>query len=167
MKDIAIEEKLTAAIHWMEKISDEQTGPDCAEEDRNGDAPMMKWTREELNKLGTADELQIASFRRDGTLRNPVTIWVVCHGDDLYVRSAYGRRAAWFRGAQMRNEGRIRAEGVKKDVIFLEVDPNLSDEINAAYRTKYRRHGATYVNMMVSPEARSATIKLAPHSASS
>ena len=40
-------------------------------------------------------------------------------------------------------------------------------EIDAAYRTKYRRHGATYVNMMVSPEARSTTIKLTPRSASS
>ena len=127
----------------------------------------MTWTRDELNKIGTAEELQIASLRCDGTLRNPVTIWVVRVGDELYVRSAYGRSAAWFRGAQTRHGGRIRASGVEKDVIFLDADPNLNDEIDAAYRTKYHRHGATYVNMMVSAEARSATIKLAPHSASS
>jgi len=128
---------------------------------------MTTWMRDELNKIGTAEELQIASLRCDGTLRNPVTIWVVRVGDELYVRSAYGRSAAWFRGALMRHEGRIRAGGVEKDVIFLDADPNLNDEIDAAYRTTYRRRGATYVNMMVRPEARSATIKLAPHSASS
>jgi hypothetical protein len=67
----------------------------------------------------------------------------------------------------VRHEGRIRAGGVEKDVIFMDADPHLNDEIDATYRRKYRRHGATYVNMMVSPEARSATIKLAPRSASS
>jgi hypothetical protein len=128
---------------------------------------MTTWTRDELNKIGTAEELEIAPLRRDGTLRKSVTIWAVRVGDDLYVRSAYGRNAAWFRGAQVRHAGRIRAGGVENDVIFLDADPKLNDEIDAAYRTKYRRHGATYVNMMVSPEARSTTIKLAPRSASS
>lgn len=128
---------------------------------------MTTWTRDELNNIGTAEEMKIAPLRRDGTPRDPVTIWVVRLGDDLYVRSAYGRSSAWFRGAQLRHEGRISADGVKKDVIFLDADPNLNDEIDNAYRTKYRRHGAQYVNMMVSPEARSATIKLAPRSAGS
>lgn len=123
---------------------------------------MTTWTRDELSKVGTAEELEIAPLRRDGTLRNPVTIWVVRVGDDLYVRSAYGRSSKWFRGVQVRHEGRIRAGGVEKDVTFLKADPHLNDEIDAAYRGKYRRHGARYVNMMVSAEARSATIKLSP-----
>ncbi len=128
---------------------------------------MTTWTRDELDKIGSAEELEIAPLRRDGTVRKPVTIWIVRVGDDLYVRSGYGRNSAWFRGVQVRHEGRIRAGGVEKDVILMDADPNLSDEIDAAYRTRYRRHGATYVNMMTSPEARSATIKLAPRSASS
>jgi hypothetical protein len=49
-------------------------------------------------------------------------------------------------------------------VVFLDVAPDLNDDIDAAYRTKYHRHGATYVNMMVSAAARSATIKLAARS---
>ena len=52
---------------------------------------MMRWTNDELDKIGIADELEIAPLRRDGTLRTPVTIWVVRHGDDLYVRSYRGR----------------------------------------------------------------------------
>ncbi|MBV8362131.1 MAG: DUF2255 family protein [Deltaproteobacteria bacterium] len=123
---------------------------------------MTIWTRTELDKIGTADELQIAPVRRDGTFQKPVTIWVVRVGDELYVRSAYGRSAAWFRGAKVRHEARIRAGDFEKDVTLLETDPNLNDQIDAAYRTKYRRYGTTYVNMMVSSEARSATIKLVP-----
>jgi hypothetical protein len=38
---------------------------------------MNAWTGDELDKIGTADELEIAPLRRDGTQRNPVTIWVV------------------------------------------------------------------------------------------
>ncbi len=52
---------------------------------------MTTWMSEELNKIGNAEELQIASLRHDGTLRKPVTIWVVRLGDDLYVRSVNGR----------------------------------------------------------------------------
>ena len=129
---------------------------------------MTTWTSDELTKIGAAEELRIASLRSDGTLRNPVTIWIVRHGDDLYVRSVNGRTAAWFRGAQARHEGRIWAGGVEKDVTFVEeADADLNDQIDAAYRTKYRRYGARYVNPMVAPEARAATIKLVPCSTSS
>jgi hypothetical protein len=44
---------------------------------------MPGWTSDELARIGTATELEIASRRRDGTLRNPRTIWVVRVGDDL------------------------------------------------------------------------------------
>jgi hypothetical protein len=36
---------------------------------------MTAWTKDELTRIGTAQELEIASLRRDGTLRTPVTIW--------------------------------------------------------------------------------------------
>jgi len=41
-----------------------------------------QWTSDQLDKVGTAEELQIASIRRDGTLRKPVTVWVARDGDD-------------------------------------------------------------------------------------
>jgi hypothetical protein len=128
---------------------------------------MTTWTSDELNKIGNAEELEIAALRRDGTLRKPVTIWVVRLGDALYVRSYRGRDGAWFRGTQVRHEGHIRAGGVAKDVAFVEeADPDLNDQIDAAYRTKYRRYDAQYVNPMVALEARAATIKLVPRSTS-
>jgi hypothetical protein len=123
---------------------------------------MTAWTSDELTKVGAAEELQLASVRRDGTLRNPVTIWVVRHGEDLYVRSVNGRTGAWFRGAQVRHEGHVRAGGVDKDVTFLNADHEVNDQIDAAYRTKYRRYAASIISHIVSPQARSATIKLVP-----
>jgi hypothetical protein len=122
---------------------------------------MAAWTSDELDKIATADELELASAKRDGTLRKPVTIWVVRHGDDLYVRSWRGRTSTWFRSSQDRHEGHIRAGGVDKDVVFAEVD-DVNDEVDAAYRAKYDRYDATYVDPMVGPEARAATIKLVP-----
>jgi hypothetical protein len=126
---------------------------------------MTAWTSDELDKIGTADELEIAPLRRDGTLRNPVTIWVVRLGDHLYVRSWRGRRGAWYRAAQVRHEGHIQAGGVDKDVTFVEeTDSAINDQIDAAYRTKYRRYGARYVDPMVGPEARATTLELVPRS---
>lgn len=124
---------------------------------------MTIWMSEELNKIGRAEELRIASFRRDGTLRKPVIIWVVRIGDDIYVRCVNGRKGAWFRGALSRHEGRIWAGGVEKDVTFVEEpDPDVNDQIDAAYLTKYRRY-PQYVSPMVTPDVRAATIKLVPH----
>ena len=124
---------------------------------------MTKWTSDELNKIGEAEELRIASLRSDGTLRKPVIIWVVRVGDDLYVRSVNGRTSAWFRGTQVRLEGHIQAGGVDKAVAFVEEStPEVNEQIDAAYRTKYRRYAASIISTTVSPEARSATIKLVP-----
>jgi hypothetical protein len=123
---------------------------------------------DELNKIGKAEELQIRSLRRDGTLRNPVTIWVVRVGDDLYVRAYKGRTGAWFRGTQTRHVGHIRAGGVDKDVTFVEEsDASVNSQVDAAYRSKYRKYSAEYINPMVAPDARSATIKLVPRSTGS
>src|SRR5437016_13937932 len=117
---------------------------------------MTAWTSDELNKIGAAEELKIASVSRDGRRRNPVTIWVVRRGDDLYVRSVNGRTGVWFRGAQVRHEGRIGAGGLEKDVTFVAADPGLNDQIDAAYRTKYRRYVASIVGCIVIPSTRTA-----------
>ena len=122
---------------------------------------MSAWTSEELNKIGAAEELEIASLRSDGTVRDPVTIWVVRVGDDLYVRSVNGRTSNWFRGAQDRHEAHIHTGGVDKDVLLVETDES-TDEIDAAYRAKYRRYSASIVNTTLTPQARAATLKLTP-----
>ena len=123
---------------------------------------MNTWTSDELNQIGSAEELQLQSLRRDGTLRSPVTMWVVRIGDELYVRAVHGRNSPWFRGVLTRRAGHVRAGGVEKDVTFVEeANPDINDKIDAAYLAKYARY-PQYVAPMVTPEVRAATIKLVP-----
>jgi hypothetical protein len=126
---------------------------------------MTSWTEDELNKIDAAEELEIAALRPDGTSRKPVTIWVVQVEEGIYVRSAYGTNAAWYRATKVRDEGHIEVANLRKDVTFDAADPAVADQLDEAYRNKYRRHGALYVDSVTTAEARSTTIKLVPRGA--
>ncbi len=128
---------------------------------------MTRWASDQLDKVGRAEEVQIASVGPDGTLGKPVTVWIVRHGDDLYVRSVRGKKAHWFRGTQERHEGRVRAGGVQQDVVFVDADHDIDDEVDADYRAKYRRYAGSILNSVLTPEARATTMKLAPRSTGS
>src|SRR5262245_41151000 len=123
---------------------------------------MAVWASDELDKIGSADELQIQSSRQDGSLREPVTIWVVRLGDDLYVRSVKGRESWWFRGTQDQGKGHIQAGGVEKDVTFVEPGDSVDARLDAAYRSKYGHYDARFVDPTVTPMAQSATLMLVP-----
>ena len=128
---------------------------------------MTNWIKDELLRIGAAEELQIASLRRDGTLRKRVIIWIVRVEDDLYIRCVNGRAGAWFRGVQSQYAGRIWAAGVEKEVSFIEeIDPDLNGKIDEAYLTKYGRY-PQWVAPMVTPEVRAATLKLVPRTTGS
>ncbi len=120
------------------------------------------WTADELSTIGAADEVQPASFGQDGTLSEPVTIRVVRLGDDLYVRAFKRRASPWFRGTQSRRAGHIDAGGPQKDVEFVDPEPSPGGELDAKYRSKYRRYGPRYVDPIVALDARPATLKLVP-----
>jgi hypothetical protein len=121
---------------------------------------MTTWTSDELTRIGSAEELEIAPKRRDGSLAPPRTIWVVRHGNDLYVRSVNGRDSTWFRGTQARHEGHIEAGGVSKDVTLADAGDDIGDDLDAVYRDKYRRYAASIVDSIMTPQARAATLKL-------
>ncbi|MFI6006062.1 DUF2255 family protein [Streptomyces sp. NPDC051366] len=44
---------------------------------------MTDWNGTDLEKIAAAEELDLASERSNGTLRDPVTMWVVRSGDRL------------------------------------------------------------------------------------
>lgn len=123
---------------------------------------MSRWSADDLNRIARAEEVQITSMRRDGTFRRPVTIWAVRAGDDVYVRSVNGRKGHWFSGVEERHQGRIRAGGVDRDVTFKDAGADHRDEIDAAYRAKYRRYSGPVLNSVLTPGARAATLKLEP-----
>lgn len=119
------------------------------------------WASDELERIDAADQLDLASVRRDGSSRRPVTMWVVRVDDDLYVRSVNGRDSTWFRRAQGRHQALIRAGGVEKDVELVETDEH-GEAVDAAYEAKYGRRYATIVPSIVAARARAATLKLVP-----
>ncbi|WP_406491293.1 DUF2255 family protein [Streptomyces sp. NBC_01604] len=120
------------------------------------------WTNDELDRVGSAEELVIASVRRNGVLSKPRTIWVVRVGDGIYVRSVYGPTSDWFRTTRSRQEGHIRAGGVDKDVSFLDADHDINDQVDAAYRSKYGQYAAEIIEAITSPKASTTTMQLVP-----
>ena len=62
--------------------------------------------------------------------------------------------------ADLSNVVAIAAGGMHS--LAVKADATVNDAIDAAYRTKYHRYGARYVDPMVAPAARAATIKLVP-----
>ena len=124
---------------------------------------MTTWTSDELDRIGSADELRITSPRADGTLRPYVPIWVVRVGDDLYVRSYRGADGGWFRHVTDRDGGthpgrRGRARRDRRRGRGRAVD----DAVDEAYRGKYGRYGSRLVDPMTAPAARATTLRLAP-----
>jgi hypothetical protein len=124
---------------------------------------MTRWTENELDRIGSVEELDFASLRKNGTLRKKVTVWVVRVDDSLYIRAFKGRSGPWFRGVLDRHAGHINAGGVEKDVTFIEeLDPSVLDQVDIAYQTKYQHQPKEYVDPMVTQQARSATVKFIP-----
>lgn len=124
---------------------------------------MSDWTAAELDRIGRADELEVASMGRDGKLTGPVTIWMVRDGNDVYVRSAVkGPAASWYRATKHRHQGHISAGGISKDVTFVDTPNERADEIDAAYRKKYARYGRSIVDSCLTQDAKATTIRLVP-----
>lgn len=129
-------------------------------------ARMTTWTNDQLTRIGAANEVWVAPLRRDGNPQRPIVVWVVRHGDGLFVRSWLGSNGAWFRRARRNRRGLLRAGDESIEVDFAPVDDALSDDIDAAYRRKYSR-GGSHLDQMVSERARATTLQLTPHPAAS
>jgi hypothetical protein len=81
--------------------------------------------------------------------------------DCLYVRGYNGQKSSWYQAAIEQKAGRIIAAGMTKEVAFEAVEETINNRIDDAYRAKY--HGSPYLAPMIGAEARSATIRIAPH----
>jgi hypothetical protein len=121
----------------------------------------MSWAPEELRRIADADDLRIAPLREDGITHGTLTwIWSVAVGGDLYVRAYNGQASRWYQAALRHQAGRISAAGATREVAFERVDGSINDQIDDAYRTKYR--SSRYLEPMIGARARSATIRVKP-----
>jgi hypothetical protein len=118
----------------------------------------MSWTSAELAVLDGADEVEVSSYRDDGTLRTFVTTWAVSAGGAVYVRSAYGG-GGWFQRAGESGSGRLRFAGIERDVTFTQAAPDEQLAIDEAYRAKYGRY-ANIAERMIGPSIYPLTLRL-------
>ena len=124
---------------------------------------MTKWTKDELKNIGSQEEIRLFASKKDGTLYNPVIIWVVRVDDDLYVRSFKGIKGSWYKHVQLNHKGRIVAGGITREVDFIVLNNKespLNDKIDREYRLKYQKYGKSYVEPMISSQSRATTIKI-------
>ncbi len=122
---------------------------------------MSAWQKQELLKIGAADDLHICPFKDDGiTCGTPTWIWSVVLGDALYVRAYNGQKSRWYQAALKQKAGRIITSGMAIDVAFETIEGSINDRIDDAYRAKYK--GSPYLASMISSRSRRATIRVVP-----
>lgn len=118
----------------------------------------MSWTEEALRAIAATAELQISTYRDDGSLRQWTPIWVVRVGDDVYVRSAYGGDGGWYRRATSRGAARVRAGELETDVALEPVDDEATRvAVGTAYEQKYAGSGSALATMLEPPAAGTTT----------
>jgi hypothetical protein len=125
----------------------------------------VAWSPDELERIGTAEELQIATYRADGTLRREVPIWVVRTSGQVYVRTWYRRANGWFGHVVALRRARIRVPGLEVDIAIEDVGDDeaaLRVSVDAAYRAKYGRYGEASVDRIVTDDAAASTLRLIP-----
>jgi len=122
---------------------------------------MSAWKKERLHEIATTDDLHIAPFREDGaTTGTPTWVWSVVADGGLYVRAYNGTSSRWYQAALKQKAGQITAAGKPNDVTFEEVQDEINDQIDAAYRLKYA--SSSYLNPMIGNRARVTTIRILP-----
>ena len=121
----------------------------------------MGWSPEHLDLIASAQELEIAVHRGDGTPGSWTPIWVVCADGDVFVRTWYRRSTGWFGRILRTGRARIRVPGVEMDVQAEDVgaDASLRMAVDDAYRAKY---GGSSADRMVGDEAAATTLQLVP-----
>jgi len=121
------------------------------------------WTTRELQVLNETLELRATIPRPDGGMHGPVILWHGVVGDDVFVRSARGARAAWFCCAVAAGVGVLDVDGATSTVRF-EVAP--ADAVPAALdevlHRRYDMFAPSPVAALTSSHAKDATLLVTP-----
>lgn len=123
---------------------------------------MTTWDAPAHAAVTGPEEVRIVTRRCDGSLRRPRIIWIVPVDDRVFIRSANGRGADWFRRALATGEGQILAGGATYEIAFGEAaDADLPD-VDEGYRRKYGRRYASIVEDLLDAGPRDATLEIRP-----
>lgn len=120
---------------------------------------MTTWSTDDLQRIDGQDEIRIAAYRPDRTLRDLRIVWHVVVNDSLYVRSARGTEGAWYRGVMRTGAGVIEVNREELAVTFAPDDTH-DDAIDDAYRAKYGT--GSPVRVITSTAARATTLRVDP-----
>ncbi len=123
----------------------------------------VPWSRDELDAIGAAVEVEIAVREPGGDLGRWTPIWVVRADDQVFIRTWYRRETGWFGHVLASRRARIRVPGLEAEVEVDDPGPEASGirtSVDAAYRTKYGQAGA---ESMVTTAAAATTLRLVPH----
>jgi hypothetical protein len=123
------------------------------------------WSEQQTERIGAAQELEIAPKRTDGTMRRRVPIWVVCVDRQVYVRTWNRRETGWFGQAVDSRRARIWVPGLEAEVVIEDVGAGEHDQranVDDAYREKYGHYGRSTVDRMVTDAAAASTLRLEP-----
>ena len=125
---------------------------------------MTAWTDVEIDRLSSEDEIHVASIRRDGSARPPVTMWMVADGGSVYVRAVKGVDGPWYRHVRATDRAHVTAGGVGADVDVEDAsgDSALAGRLDSAYRDKYQRYSGAVVGSVLTPASQAATLRLTP-----
>jgi hypothetical protein len=97
--------------------------------------------KDDLVKVGAADDLHIAPFRDDGaSYGTPTWIWSVIVDDALDVRAYNGQDSRWYQAALRQKAGRIMAAGMTIEVGFEPVEGRGGDALQVALTVRIERN---------------------------
>ena len=76
------------------------------------------------------------------------------------ARAYNGQKSRWYKAAVAQKGGRIRIAGMEREVAFEPVTGDVNNQIDEAYRAKYRT--SPYLAPMIGNHARAATVRISP-----
>jgi hypothetical protein len=114
---------------------------------------VTAWTPDELTLLADAGSLRLTAGHEPGP---EVELGMVLVREELYVRAYRGPQSRWFQAAQETGRGRIRVGAIVRGVLLVPA-AGPAGAVDVAYSDKY---GSS--SLVVSPEARAATLRIDP-----
>jgi hypothetical protein len=114
----------------------------------------------DVSQLDASEEINMRTTRGDGSWSSR-PIWVVSVGDEAYVRSALGRRGAWYRRVLAGGDAEIEVDGESVPVALEPIhDDALNKKVSDAYRAKYARTSPGSTEGMVEGESVLTTLRM-------